>query len=112
MLDQDERLDAIFKALAEPGRRQMIDRLIDGPVSVSDLAEPMTVTLAAVAQHVQVLEASGLVVTEKVGRVRTCRIGVPALTAVEQWIAQRRAVWETRLDRLGDVLADHDPQQT
>jgi len=107
MLDQEERLDGVFRALSDSGRRRMLDRLIEGPASVSDLAQPMPMTLAAVVQHVQVLETTGLIVTEKVGRVRTCRIVEPALREVEQWIAERRELWETRFDRLGEILAEH-----
>ena len=94
----------MFQALADPARRTMVDRLCRGPASVSELAAPLDMTLAAVVQHVQVLEASGLVASEKVGRVRTCRIEPAVLRSVEHWIAERRTDWERRLDRLGDVL--------
>jgi len=83
----------------------MIDRLSRGPASVSELARPLAMTLPAVVQHLQVLEASGLVRSEKVGRVRTCRIERTALQTAEQWIADRRTGWERRLDRLGEYLA-------
>ncbi len=82
----------------------MVERLTMGPASVSQLAEPLAMSLAAVVQHVQVLEACGVVKTEKVGRIRTCRIERAALTEAEEWIADRRRGWETRLDRLGDIL--------
>ncbi len=82
----------------------MVERLTLGPASVSELAEPLAMSLAAVVQHVQVLEACGVVKTEKVGRKRMCRIERGAMTAAEQWITDRRRGWETRLDRLGDVL--------
>ena len=82
----------------------MVERLTLGPASVSELAEPLAMSLAAVVQHVQVLEACGLVKTEKVGRTRTCRIEREAMTAAERWISDRRRVWESRLDRLGDIL--------
>ena len=85
----------------------MVERLSRGPASVSALARPLAISLPAVLQHLQVLEASGLVRSEKVGRVRTCRIDPAALGTAEQWIAQRRATWERRLDRLGDHLAAH-----
>ena len=88
----------------------MVDRLTLGPASVSELAEPLAMSLAAVVQHVQVLESCGLVATEKVGRTRRCRIEPAALGAAERWIAERRGTWEARLDRLGDVLAA-DPAQ-
>ncbi|HKX30063.1 MAG TPA: ArsR family transcriptional regulator, partial [Blastocatellia bacterium] len=76
--------------------------------SVTQLAKPLEITLAAVVQHLQVLEESGLVQTEKVGRVRTCRIEPAGLSAAEQWIADRRSTWERRFDRLGDLLAEPD----
>ena len=105
MLNQQAALDRVFHALADPGRRVMIDRLSRGPASVSELAKPMAMSLAAVVQHLQVLEASGLVRSEKLGRVRTCRLEPAALSLAEQWIDQRRTGWERRLDRLGAFLA-------
>jgi DNA-binding transcriptional ArsR family regulator len=101
-------LDRVFQALADPGRRLMVERLTLGPASVSELGKPLAMSLAAVVQHVQVLEASGLVRSHKVGRTRTCQINTPALRSAEQWISERRALWERRLDRLGDYLADTD----
>lgn len=86
----------------------MLDRLSRGPASVSELALPLSITLPAVVQHVQVLEASGLIRSEKAGRVRTCRIEPRTLHGVERWIAERRSAWEDRLDRLGDVIADEE----
>ncbi|HEY0941508.1 MAG TPA: metalloregulator ArsR/SmtB family transcription factor [Steroidobacter sp.] len=100
----------VFHALADATRREILDRVSKGPVSVSMLAEPLQVSLAAVVQHLQVLEDSGLIDTEKVGRVRTCRIEPAGLAAAEQWIHDRRALWERRLDRLGDVLAETDDE--
>ena len=82
----------------------MVDRLTSGPASVSELAEPLAMSLAAVVQHVQVLEACGLVRTEKVGRTRMCRIDGATMTAAERWFTDRRQVWERRLDRLDDIL--------
>jgi DNA-binding transcriptional ArsR family regulator len=102
---QSASLDLMFQALADPGRRSMLERLTRGPASVSDLAKPLAMSLPAVVQHLQVLVASGLVKTEKIGRVRTCQLEPTALRSVEQWIADRRMVWERRLDRLGDYLA-------
>lgn len=96
----------MFLALADPTRRVMVDRLCRGPASVSELAQPLPMSLSAVVQHLQVLEASGLIRSEKVGRVRTCRIEPAALRTAEQWIAERRASWERRFDRLGDYLAE------
>jgi DNA-binding transcriptional ArsR family regulator len=99
-------LDRVFHALADPTRRTMVDRLSRAPASVSELARPLAMSLPAVVQHLQVLEASGLVRSEKVGRVRTCHIEATALRAAEQWIADRRTTWERRLDRLGDYLKE------
>lgn len=101
-------LDLLFQALADPTRRAMVERLSRGPASVSTLARPLAMSLPAVMQHLQVLEASGLVRSEKVGRVRTCRIEPRALRTVEEWVARRRAAWERRFDRLGEYLAGHD----
>jgi DNA-binding transcriptional ArsR family regulator len=94
----------VFHALGDPTRRAILEKLTAGPVSVSTLAEPFDMSLAAVVQHLQVLEDSGLVVTEKVGRVRTCRIESAGLDAAAAWIADRRSAWEKRFDRLGDLL--------
>jgi DNA-binding transcriptional ArsR family regulator len=111
MLNQGATLDRVFQALADPSRRLMVERLSLGPASVSELARPLPMTLAAVVQHVQVLEASGLVRSQKTGRVRTCSIEPTVLRTAEQWITERRAGWERRLDRLGDYLAESpDPE--
>ena len=107
MLNQQLPLDRVFHALADPSRRGMVERLSRGPASVSELARPLEMSLAAVVQHIKVLEGSGLVRSEKVGRVRTCRIEPAALRTAEQWISERRASWERRLDRLGEYLAEH-----
>lgn len=104
MLNQQTQLDKAFQALADPTRRAMVERMSRGPVSVSDLARPLDMTLPAVMQHLAVLEASGLVQSQKVGRVRTCQINPDALSAAEQWINQRRIEWVHRLDRLGLYL--------
>jgi DNA-binding transcriptional ArsR family regulator len=104
MLNQTIDLDRTFQALADKSRRAMVERLTLGPASVSELAQPLTMSLAAVVQHVQVLEACGVVKTQKVGRTRMCRIEPAAMTAAEQWITDRRRGWEARLDRLGDIL--------
>jgi len=107
-------LDQVFHALADPTRRGMVERLVRGPATVSELSRPLDMSLPAVLQHLQVLEASGLVRSEKAGRVRTCRIEPDALRAAEAWVTGQRTAWETRLDRLGDYLADHgaDSQNT
>ncbi len=110
MLNQSAPLDLMFQALADPTRRVMVERLSRGPASVSELARPLTMSLPAVVQHLQLLEASGLVRSEKVGRVRTCRIEPKALRTAEQWITQRRASWERRLDRLGEYVAEHSDE--
>jgi DNA-binding transcriptional ArsR family regulator len=103
-------LDGALHALADPTRRSMVEHLSRGPASVSELAEPLPMSLPAVVQHLQVLEANGIVRTEKVGRVRTCHLNVTTLATVSDWIAERRASWERRLDRLGDYLASLPPE--
>jgi DNA-binding transcriptional ArsR family regulator len=102
-------LDLMYSALADASRRTMVERLSRGPASVKELAAPLAMSLPAVMQHLRVLETSGLVRSEKAGRVRTCRIEPAALQAAEQWIADRRAGWVSRLDRLGEYLADTKP---
>jgi DNA-binding transcriptional ArsR family regulator len=101
-----EPVDRLFHALADPNRRVIVERLSLGPATVSELAQPLPMSLSAVVQHLQVLQGSGLVRSEKVGRVRTCRIEPAALRPVEQWIGARRSSWERRLDRLGEYLAE------
>jgi len=100
-------LDQAFQALADPTRRAVVDRLCDGPASVSELARPFTMTLAAVVQHVQVLEAAGLVTSQKIGRVRTVQVDPGGLRAAEDWLAARRTGAERGLDRLTALLTDH-----
>lgn len=117
MVNHEVPLDRVFQALADPTRRAVVERLIRGPASVSELAKPLPMSLPAVVQHLQVLEAAGLVRSEKTGRVRTCRIEPAALRAAEEWIAAQRTTWESRLDRLADHLSgdseDHDmPKKT
>jgi len=102
-------LDHAFQALYDPTRRAVLERLCAGPASVSELAEPFAMTLAAVVQHVQVLEAAGLVRTQKIGRVRTVQIDPAGLRAAEAWLSARRILWEQHLDRLGDLLAEPSP---
>ncbi|HEY2551309.1 MAG TPA: metalloregulator ArsR/SmtB family transcription factor [Streptosporangiaceae bacterium] len=104
MLDYAPDLDRVFQALADPGRRLMVERLSRGPASVSELGRPLDMSLAAVLQHVQVLEASGLIRSQKTGRTRTCAINQVALRSAEDWIASRRTMVERRLDRLGEYL--------
>ncbi|MEO8113965.1 MAG: metalloregulator ArsR/SmtB family transcription factor [Phenylobacterium sp.] len=98
----------VFHALGDPTRRAIFERLGERPHSVSGLATPLAVSLTAVMQHLQVLEDSGLVSTEKVGRVRTCRIEPGGFSVLEHWVGEQRAQWERRLDRLGDFLAEED----
>src|SRR5215470_10970339 len=107
---QPAALDRLFQALADPSRRVIVERLSQGPASVSELARPLAMSLPAVVQHLQVLEASGLVRSEKVGRVRTCRIEPVVLNTAEQWITERRTSWEHNLDKLGDYLAEHSDE--
>ncbi|MEU3182968.1 metalloregulator ArsR/SmtB family transcription factor [Streptomyces sp. NPDC006923] len=111
MLDHEEWLDLAFRALGDPTRRALVERLVRGPASVSELAAPLTMSLAAVVQHLQVLETAGIIRSEKVGRVRTCRIEPEALRAGEAWLGRQRTTWESRLDRLGDLLAESDPPE-
>ena len=99
-------LDQVFQALADPTRRNMVERLVRGPASVSELARPQAMSLPAAMQHLQVLETCGLVRSEKTGRVRTCRIEPDALRAAEGWLSSQRTAWESRLDRLGEYLAE------
>jgi len=101
-------VDRLFHALGDPTRRAILDRLVERPLSVSRLAEPLAITLTAVAQHLQILEEVGLVHTEKLGRVRTCRIESAGFRALEQWIRDHRTAWERKLDRLGAFLAEQD----
>jgi DNA-binding transcriptional ArsR family regulator len=101
-------IDRVFHALGDPTRRALMEKLSDGPMSVSKLAEPLSITLAAVVQHLQVLEECGLVRTEKNGRVRTCRIEPAGLDAASGWINDRRSRWEQRLDALDQLLADEE----
>jgi DNA-binding transcriptional ArsR family regulator len=106
VLDYDP-LDLSLRALADPTRRALIERLSRGPASVSELAQPFNLTLAAIAQHVGVLEKSGLIRSVKVGRVRTCQIEPRGLAPLADWVSARRSLVERQLDRLGDVLAEH-----
>lgn len=101
---REHNLDLMFQALADPTRRAMVERLSKGPTSVSELAKPLPMSLPAVVQHLQVLEQSGLVTTEKLGRVRTCTLDTGAMTRVEMWINERRQGWEKKLDTLGALL--------
>ena len=111
MLNYQTPLDLAFQALADPARRSIVERLTKGPASVSELAKPLPMSLPAVMLHLKVLEESGLVKSEKVGRVRTCRIEAQPLSQAERWITERRQMWESHLDRLGAFLDDTKPEQ-
>jgi DNA-binding transcriptional ArsR family regulator len=104
MANQSPHLDRLFHALADPARRAMVERLSRSPAPVSDLARPLPMSLPAAMQHLAVLEAAGLVRSEKVGRVRTCTLETAALSQAEHWLNERRIEWDNRLDRLGDYL--------
>jgi DNA-binding transcriptional ArsR family regulator len=106
MTSQEPALTLVFQALADPTRRLIVERLCRGPASVTQLAQPFAMSLPAIVQHLQVLEASGLVHSEKVGRTRTCHIETAVLRSAERWIGERRTVWERRFDRLAEVLAE------
>jgi len=105
-------LDDAFRALADPTRRTIVERLCRGRASVSDLAAPLPMSLAAVHQHLQVLAASGLITWEKHGRVRWCRLEARRLRAVEEWILARRVSWEKRLDALATQLEQDERKGT
>ncbi len=103
-------IDRVFHALGDPTRRAIVDRLVDRPASVSSLAAPLNITVTAVGQHLQILEESGLVRTEKIGRVRTCSLDSAGFRALQDWIEHHRSVWEKNLDRLGDLLAEENDE--
>ncbi|MGH2861440.1 MAG: ArsR/SmtB family transcription factor [Solirubrobacteraceae bacterium] len=106
---EEQQLDLAFQALADSSRRAMVIRLTRGPASVSELAEPLKMSMPSVLQHIDVLAHSGLIRSEKVGRVRTCRLEPGPMQTLEHWIAEHRATWERRLDRLGQVLDEVFP---
>ena len=108
MPDRSPDFDCLFQALGDPTRRAILDRLVDTPMSVSQLAEPLGITLTAVVQHLQILAEARLVHTEKLGRVRTCRLEPAGFRSLDQWIRDHRIDWERRLDRLGNLLAEPD----
>jgi DNA-binding transcriptional ArsR family regulator len=107
-MKQEPNIDRVFHALGDATRRAMIERLTERPMSVSLLAEPFKMSLAAVVQHLQILEDAGLVKTEKVGRVRSCRIESAGLDLAVQWLGARRPEWDRRLDRLSEFLDDSE----
>ncbi|HET9237036.1 MAG TPA: metalloregulator ArsR/SmtB family transcription factor [Oligoflexus sp.] len=101
-----KNLDLVFRALSDPSRRAIVERVSEGPVSVSELAEPLKISVPAVLQHLQLLEECGLVATRKIGRTRSCQIVPEGLSVLEQWTAARRSMWEKRFDRLGGILEE------
>lgn len=101
-----KNLDLVFRALSDPSRRAIVERISEGPVSVSDLAEPLKISVPAVLQHLQLLEECGLVQTKKIGRIRSCQMVPEGLSVIEEWMAARRSIWEKRLDRLGQILEE------
>ena len=105
-MESQSEIDRILQALGDPTRRAILARLGEGPQSVSGLAEPLGVSLTAVSQHLQILQDCGLAQTRKIGRVRSCRIETQGFRTLENWIRDRRSVWEQRLDRLGDIAAE------
>jgi DNA-binding transcriptional ArsR family regulator len=106
VLNDSAKLDRTFQALADPARRGMLARLAKGPASVSELASPLAMSLPAVLQHLQALETSGLIRSEKKGRVRTCRLQPGVLAVAEQWLVDRRSEWEKRHDRFEEYVMD------
>jgi predicted transcriptional regulator len=106
MLTQRVHVDRVFHALGNPTRRAIVEKLSEGSISVPRLAKPLNIMLAAVVQHLQILQKSGLVHSEKIGRIRTCCIESRSLTVAERWLADRRSLWENRFDRLGMLLAE------
>ncbi len=106
----NNNLDKTFAALADPARRAIVERLIQGPATVSELAAPLPMSLPAVMLHLKVLEESGLVTSRKVGRVRTCQVDPKMLSQAEHWVSERRQMWERRLDRLGAFLDATKPE--
>lgn len=110
MPKQQPQIDRLFHALGDPTRRAILDLLSRGPISVTRLAEPLGITLTAVGQHLQILEDSDLVRTEKAGRVRTCRIEPAGFDRLEKWIKDHRSHWELSLDRLAEMLNEEDEE--
>jgi DNA-binding transcriptional ArsR family regulator len=103
-------LDRMFSALSDPTRRQIVERLARGPATVSELAKPLPMSLPSVVQHLQVLEESGIVISFKKGRVRTCQIQPKQLSAAQEWLEGQRRIWEARLDRLDAIVMEMDDE--
>src|ERR671912_2734275 len=106
MLNDSSKLDRAFQALADPARRGMLARLARGPATVSELAEPLQMSLPGVMQHLKALEDGGLIRSEKKGRVRTCRLQPGVLAEAEQWLVDRRSEWEVRHDRFEEYVME------
>jgi DNA-binding transcriptional ArsR family regulator len=106
MPNRSDRVDQVFKALADPTRRQVIERLVSGPASTSELAAPFAMALPSFTQHLAVLEGAGLVASDKQGRVRTYRLAPSGLDAAEGWLSGQRRTWQQRLDQLDQFLID------
>ncbi len=111
MVNQLLPLDSVFHALADPTRRAVVSRLLKGATPVKRLSEPFAMGLPAFMKHLSVLEASGLIRSEKRGRVRTCHIDVERLAAAEGWLAEQRAIWQGRTDRLAAFVESQNPQE-
>lgn len=109
---QAQPLDLAFHALSDPGRRAMVERLSRGPASVSELAEPLPMTLSAVVQHLKILEEAGLVSSRKTGRVRTCTLEIAAMAKVESWIAERKRFWNQQYDQLETYLSENSQEES
>ena len=111
MTKHDPDLDRLFHALSDPTRRGMMATLMRGPASVSALAQPTGMALPTVMRHIEVLETTGRLRSEKQGRTRICHATPAPLASAEGWIAEQRALWEGRLDRLADFLATLPPEK-
>jgi DNA-binding transcriptional ArsR family regulator len=109
MVNQKASLDTVFHALADPTRRAVIGRLLGGAAPVKRLAEPFAMGLPAFMKHLSVLETSGLIRSEKLGRVRTCHLNADRLAAAEDWLSEQRAVWQGRADRLAAFVESQNP---
>jgi DNA-binding transcriptional ArsR family regulator len=112
MPNQQVRLDSVFRALADPTRRAVVERLITGPASVTALAEPFSMALPSFVQHLDILEGSGLVQSRKVGRVRTYQVAPRGLKLAEEWLGRQRALWERRLDQLDRYVTELKGRRT
>jgi len=110
MPERSEGLDLVFQALADPTRRSVIERLVSGPASTSELAEPFDMALPSFMQHLAVLERAGLVTSTKEGRSRIYRLAPAGLERADGWLADQRRLWERRLDQLDDFLSTLEEQ--